>query len=107
MFDPTPPRQRMQATKFVSLTLGVSLLAAVPTKARADVVLIDFFGMSAQTSLTGLTFVRPGGLVVDLTRPGSTFALTNLNGTLGSSFFNPSLDPFADTGNSPFILNFN
>ena len=89
----------MKATKLGGLALGVSLLAA-PTAARADVVTFDFESSSLQTGLTTLG-LSAGGLTATLTRPGSTFGITNV--AFGGS---RSLTPFENTANFAFFLNF-
>lgn len=100
----------MKATKLSSLAIGVALLsAAAPTAARADVVTLTFEGIGLQTGTTSLVLTS-GGLTATLTRPGGAFAITDLSFGVGDgvpvSWGTRTLDPFANTANLPFLLNF-
>jgi hypothetical protein len=89
---------------------GALLAAAAPARAFADVVVFNFESVTSTTSggaLTILTFTQ-GGLTLTLTRPGSSFDITDLS-TFGApaSYGSRTLDPFKNAGsNTPFLLNF-
>jgi hypothetical protein len=97
----------MKAMNLTGFALGVSLLAALPGAARADVVTFNFESLAIASGLTTLT-LSGGGLTATLTRPGSIFGITNLFFDGGDpSFGQRSLDPATDLpSNTPFILNF-
>jgi hypothetical protein len=88
---------------------GVLLASAAPARAFADVVVFNFESVTTTSggALTILTFTQDG-LTLTLTRPGSSFDITNLS-TFGApaSYGSRTLDPFEnDLSNTPFLLNF-
>ena len=92
--------------RIVTVVLGSAFLAAgAPTGARADLITFDFesFATGAATALT----LSGGGLTATLTRGGLSFSISNLSAVgISPSFGSRTLDPFSNTNNTPFLLNF-
>src|SRR5262245_2101370 len=117
---PTIHENNMHRKRRVLLQLA-SLLAmclVIPQVAHADLITFDFenlapnFVSPPQTSrpgaLTTLS-ISAGGVTMSITRPGSAFDLASNTGSQGGKpffFGNISLDPFFDTSNTPFVVNF-
>lgn len=76
--------------------------------AQAATATFDFESLSTTSggALTTLTLSN-SGLTIVLTRPGSSFDITDLTSTHGpSSFGARTLDPFHDHTNTPFVVTF-
>jgi hypothetical protein len=76
----------------------------------ADTLTFNFEGAATTTGGALTTYTEThSGVTMTLTRPGSSFDITDLAGNAGvpASYGSRTLDPFAnDTSNTPFIANF-
>lgn len=95
-----------------ALAVAATLLGGEGAACRAAFITFDFEGQTATSppangALTALPITN-SGLTITLTREsGSRFAIVNTTGLgLPASWGMRALDPFSDTGNTAFILNF-